>query len=251
MAITDKTRKLLWGRSGNRCTICKRELVIEGTPFDDPSIVGEECHIVSSRANGPRYDPSFPKEKIDSYENLVLLCRTHHKMIDDQCETFTADILRQMKANHEKWVSERLNNEETPKKVRIRRVKENIPAFLIRLTEGSQVINIVAGACAFLYDHDELYSDDEVELIGDFLQMVQDFMDIWDELEVSNKIRMRYELTRELEKLEEKGFFVFGAVEHQILEDGIGPATDWPVAVFRIVRKENETIIRLGSQTQD
>lgn len=215
MTITDKTRKLLWGRSGNRCVICKRELVVAGTPFDDPSIVGEECHIVSSQVNGPRYDPSFPKEQIDSYENLLLLCRTHHKMIDDQCETFSADILRQMKANHEKWVSERLSEEDIPKKIRIRRVKENIPTFLVRLTEGNQVMKVAIGTCAFSFDHDELHSDEEVDLIANFLQLIQDIGDMGAELDASDKVRIGYELTQELKKLEEMGFFVFGAVEHQ------------------------------------
>ncbi len=101
--MSDKTRKVLWGRSGNRCAICKNELVIDATTQDNESVVADECHIVSSRPNGPRHDPSFPSEKIDSYDNLMLLCRTHHKMVDDQAATFTTDILRQMKANHEVW----------------------------------------------------------------------------------------------------------------------------------------------------
>ena len=48
MAINDKTRKVLWGRSGNRCAICRRELVLDATTVDDVSVVGEECHIVSA-----------------------------------------------------------------------------------------------------------------------------------------------------------------------------------------------------------
>ncbi len=106
--ITDKTRKMLWGRSGNRCAVCQNELVVNATSVDDESIVGDECHIISSRPNGPRYDPSYPQEKLDAYENLILLCRVHHKTIDDQCESYTVDKLRQLKVNHERWVSEKL-----------------------------------------------------------------------------------------------------------------------------------------------
>ena len=54
MPITDKTRKILWGRSGNRCAICKNELVIDATGQDAESVVAEECHIISPRQNGPR-----------------------------------------------------------------------------------------------------------------------------------------------------------------------------------------------------
>ena len=109
MAITNKTRKLLWGRSGSRCAFCRARLIMQATPQGGASIVGDECHVVSGRRDGPRYDPSLPSDEVDSYSNLILLCRVHHKMVDDQSETFTADILRQLKENHERWVRESLD----------------------------------------------------------------------------------------------------------------------------------------------
>jgi hypothetical protein len=81
---------------------------MDATPQDNESVVGEECHIISSKSNGPRYNPEFRIDEIDSYSNLILLCRIHHKIIDDQPETFTADILRQLRANHERYVKETL-----------------------------------------------------------------------------------------------------------------------------------------------
>ena len=105
MSITDKTRKLLWGRSGSRCADCEAKLIMDSTPHDDESVVGEECHIVSRRPSGPRHVPAFPSCEIDSYDNLLLLCRTHHKIVDDQPSTFTPEVLHQMKDNHEAWVS--------------------------------------------------------------------------------------------------------------------------------------------------
>ena len=106
--MNDKTRKLLWGRSGSRCAFCRSELIMDATPHDNESVVGEECHIISGKPKGPRYDPKFSVDKIDSYSNLILLCRIHHKIIDDQSETFTTNILSQLKANHERWVAETL-----------------------------------------------------------------------------------------------------------------------------------------------
>jgi predicted restriction endonuclease len=84
MAITDKNRKILWARSGNRCAICRISLVVEQTVQDSESVVGEECHIVSSSPNGPRHDAAFTTEQSDAIDNFILLCATHHKMIDDQ-----------------------------------------------------------------------------------------------------------------------------------------------------------------------
>lgn len=101
MAITDKTRKILWGRSGNRCAMCRHELVIQATEADDDSVVGDECHIVSGQTMGPRHSPEFPVEDLDGLANLILLCRVHHKMVDDQYETYTPDLLRKLKHNHE------------------------------------------------------------------------------------------------------------------------------------------------------
>jgi len=109
MTISDKTRKLLWGRSGSRCAFCRGELILEAQKEDDESIVGEECHIISGKINGPRYDSTFSPDEIDAYPNLILFCRVHHKMVDDQENTFPAAFLHVLKDNHERWVREALD----------------------------------------------------------------------------------------------------------------------------------------------
>ena len=75
MAITSKTRKELWAKSGNRCAICKKELVHQISQEDGSFIIGDECHIISSSIDGPRYKPGI--EDYDSYDNLLLLCKIH------------------------------------------------------------------------------------------------------------------------------------------------------------------------------
>jgi len=244
MNITDKNRKILWGRSGNRCAICKRELVIDATPIDDESIVGEECHIISSRPNGPRYDPTYPQAKRDSNENLLLLCRIHHKMIDDQPETYTTDILRQMKTNHENWVTEKLNHCPIPEPLKIKRLKANIPSFLNRLTTGAEILNIVQGCCASSFTHDELHNQEEVDLIGGFFQVISDWIDLASDLGPGEKVRIAFDLSQSIKELEQAGFYVFGAKEIQSIEGGFsrGPSS-WPVAILRVIRQSNDEII--------
>ena len=110
MAIAVKTRKILWGRSGNRCAICKTELVLEKDPFNRNLNIGEECHIISKKENGPRH------EKLDGFDydesdNLLLLCCNHHTMIDEQIEKFTINELRRIKSEHEAWVKSNLEQE--------------------------------------------------------------------------------------------------------------------------------------------
>jgi hypothetical protein len=41
MAITSKTRKELWAKSGNRCAICKKELVNQISEDDGSFIIGD------------------------------------------------------------------------------------------------------------------------------------------------------------------------------------------------------------------
>jgi hypothetical protein len=252
MTISDKTRKILWGRCGNRCAICKNELVIEATSEEYESVIADECHIISSRANGPRHDSSYPPEKLDLYDNLVLLCRTHHKMVDDQVATFTTDILRQIKSNHEVWVSKKLAEGRKPKPVRLRRVKQNIPAFLSRLTTGKEVLDLVTNAMAYSFDHEELKSQEEVDLVSSFLQVVQEWGDLSADLESSERVQIAYNLTKSLQELEEAGFLMFGGREVQLLEGAIQTEpSDWPIAILRVLRKDSQAIIHENLNKMD
>jgi hypothetical protein len=99
---------MLWGRSANRCAICRCELVMDPTETDDEAIIGDECHIVAQEREGPRGESSLDFEQRDKYNNLLLLCKVHHKLIDDQPNTYTVERLREIKAAHEKWVRESL-----------------------------------------------------------------------------------------------------------------------------------------------
>jgi hypothetical protein len=109
MAITERSRKILWGRSGNRCAICKTELVLEKDPYNKHLNIGEECHIISRQPNGPRHK-AIPDFDYDSSDNLLLLCCNHHTMIDEQVETYPEVRLKQIKEEHESWVKENLES---------------------------------------------------------------------------------------------------------------------------------------------
>lgn len=246
MPIHDRTRKILWGNSGNRCSICKRPLIIDATDKDDISIIGEECHIVSGQINGPRHDRKFDREKIDAHENLILLCRVHHKMIDDQVETYTADILRQMKSNHEKWVVERLSEESKKEKTyRIRQVEESLPKILFRITSGKEVLNIVDGVMGYGFDHDDPLNEHDSEMIAQFVQTVQDYGEIMDVFEAGNRVDAAFHLTKLINELDKIGYLVFGFREIRIIEGGNDAPADWPIAMINIKHRENKDVQKL------
>lgn len=113
MAINVVARKFLWGRAGNLCAWpgCDQRLIANtgdeeaGILESQGIIVGEEAHIRSSKANGPRYDAAYPAEQVDAYVNLILLCPTHHSVVDKEGGTgFPVETLVQMKLEHEKSV---------------------------------------------------------------------------------------------------------------------------------------------------
>ncbi len=108
---------MLWGRAANRCAFpsCRIELVIDATETDDESLIGEECHIVAKSPDGPRGNLPLTPEQRDKYENLILLCTVHHKVIDDQPSKYTVDYLHNMKHDHKNWVTESLGGFDSAK----------------------------------------------------------------------------------------------------------------------------------------
>ena len=106
MTINQKPLKMRWGRAAGRCSLpeCRRKLIEDATAADDPSVVGDNCHIVSEADDGPRANPAMPLEERNSYSNLILMCRVHHKKIDDQVNEFTIARLQKIKEAHEDWV---------------------------------------------------------------------------------------------------------------------------------------------------
>ena len=64
-------------------------------------MTGNICHIRARSKKGPRYDPKQTDEERHSYENLILMCARHSKLIDSEPKTYTVEVLGKMKAVHE------------------------------------------------------------------------------------------------------------------------------------------------------
>jgi hypothetical protein len=237
MSITDRTRKILWGRSGNLCAYCRRALVEDGTALSDESVVGDECHMIGEKPDAARGHLGGGVDDLDEYDNLVLLCKVHHKLVDDQPETYPVERLRSMKAAHEVWVMERLAKQPGGKQPHF--------ALLFRIRTGKELSNVIGGAYAFVFDHDEPETEEEANLIGSFLQNIQDWVDIWSDMESSQHVEARFSLTKEIKEIETAGFLVFGTCEQRKMRSG-DKVFDWPVAVITVVRPTNKGITELG-----
>jgi hypothetical protein len=117
MSYSEKTIKMLWGRAASRCAICRMELVMDRSGSDDESVVGDIAHIIArdeDGESGSRAVISLSSEERERYTalianrnkyvNLLLLCKVHHKQVDDQPSSFPVASLLELKEKHESWV---------------------------------------------------------------------------------------------------------------------------------------------------
>lgn len=111
MEILEKDIKLLWGRAASRCSICRIELTQDKQSTNSSFLVGEQGHIVAEKPNGPRGNSILSIDERNSYDNLILLCPTHHKIIDKNVEDFPIEKLHILKSRHELWVQNTLTKE--------------------------------------------------------------------------------------------------------------------------------------------
>ncbi len=93
--ISFKTIKRLFALSGNVCAYpgCASLMVDP----DSRVVIGEVCHIRAAQPGGPRFDPAQATKERHDEVNLMLLCRTHHRLIDAEPERFPVHDLLEMK----------------------------------------------------------------------------------------------------------------------------------------------------------
>ena len=112
MSTNAKDVKILWAKAAGRCSMpdCRKKLIAaSGREKSGSSLIGENCHIVAEKESGPRGESSLTLEERSRYPNLILLCRNHHKTIDDDAITWSIEKLHQIKSDHEIWVEEALS----------------------------------------------------------------------------------------------------------------------------------------------
>src|SRR6266849_1635384 len=239
MLITVRDRKLLWACAGGTCALCKSRLTADAKSGDKAVVLGEEAHIVSEEPNGPRFRP-MPRKEVDTYANLLLLCPSDHKIVDEQVTYYTEQRLQTLKREHEQWVKDRVAS--TIPAIKIRDPDAGKPVMLQRIDTGKELMNVVAHTLAAHHDNPEPRSIEEAELIGGFLQNASDYSDIWDEIEPSGRIQAEFTLSGEITRLREAGLVVYAGVKQHVIEGGVNAPEPWPVAYIVIRRSDDESI---------
>lgn len=108
---SDATVREVWARSGGICAfpgctevLYKDKYLLESTNF------GEVAHNVGASAAGPRGDSKRSHALSGDPENLLLLCRNHHKIVDDdKGSKYPEQVLAAWKRLHEANVLQAAN----------------------------------------------------------------------------------------------------------------------------------------------
>lgn len=89
---------------------CRTHLAHHAEELGGAVVIGEEAHIVARSEDGPRGKSPLTLEQRDDYSNLMLLCPTHHALIDKIPEDYPVDLLLDRKSDHETWVRDTLGS---------------------------------------------------------------------------------------------------------------------------------------------
>jgi len=111
MTILQSHIKILWGRAASRCAFpdCKIQLTQDSQSTSKSFSIGEQAHIVAKESNHLRGDSILTPDERDSYDNLILLCPSHHTIIDKNPQDYPVEKLHSLKTDHELWVEQNLS----------------------------------------------------------------------------------------------------------------------------------------------
>lgn len=200
----------------------------KGTHTDEPSVVGEEAHIVAEAFGGPRHEDRTDYD-YDCYENLILLCRNDHKPADDQFRHYTVEQLQQTKQEHEAWVENQITTADQPVRV-VADPTYPIPRMLNLCMTGTQLWRVMQGTHAFHPSWPDNLTEEHDDLIATFLDNVRDWMDVTvfnGTFQVGRDAAKS--LNEQIRELNEAGLFVGARRRHCLLTGGIAEPSTWLV----------------------
>jgi hypothetical protein len=87
---------------------CRRKLTEDPTAASDAIPLGEHAHIVAESPDGPPGQSVLEDAERVGYTNRILLCPSHHTLIDKAPKDYPVERLHIMKRDHELWVEQQL-----------------------------------------------------------------------------------------------------------------------------------------------
>ena len=111
------------------------------------------------------------------------------------------------------------------------------------MEDGTKLTEVIVGAYAYRINHDHPKTEEEADLLAGAIQSIQDWGEIWSDIESGDRVEASFELSQFINELEGNGFWVFGLRTN---EEYPGIKGDkWPIANVLIMRSDNPKIIKL------
>lgn len=106
------TKRKLADRVNNLCSNpgCRQPTSGPTVKPDGVTNVGMAAHITAELPGGPRYDCSLSSAQRSDVSNGIWCCYTHGKMIDDDVERYSVQLLRKWKADAEFEATDAIEN---------------------------------------------------------------------------------------------------------------------------------------------
>lgn len=236
MAFSEKIKNEAMVSCGRRCCICHK--------FCGNNM---EIHHIKAKGDGGE----------DTFENAIPLCFDCHAIVrqyDPKHPKGTRFTETELKMHRDAWYQkmnrpEEKESESEPLKFHHQKGYQNI--MLMKMDSGNEIIDSVAIAQGITFSQ-EAETIEEVEIISEFVQYIKELMD-YDLLdEPSDKIMATFNLSEEIKKLEEAGFWVFANIEEQKLTGGIKKNAEvFHVLILRIVKKNSKDIIKVDMSIKE
>lgn len=135
--ISEKVKIILMGKASGKCEFrgCEESVITEVLTKTSGNF-SNFAHIVADSPDGPRGDKIRSPLLCNSEENIMVMCRIHHKLIDDNPDTYTEEILKDMKREHEEYIKE-LNRIKRENKVTAIKYVSNISNRTVNIDDES------------------------------------------------------------------------------------------------------------------
>lgn len=118
---------------------------------------------------------------------------------------------------------------------------EHAERFLVRVEDGRRLAQVIGGAHGYRVSHDQPRTEDEVDLLAAVAQSIQDWGEIWPDLEPGERVKATFELNNSIKELEAAGFWVFAA--HTVEPIPGVKDSKWNIANVQVLRASNPLIV--------
>ena len=196
-------QKLVWSFSAGYCSypVCPVRALVRATESDDATVIA--VVIDSYEDDGPRANLKLSLKDRNSYPNLVLLCPTHHTLVDKQPKTFTAEMLKCWKRDTEKKVADALRN--AMPQITFVELKQITALLMTHRGPTSQDLTVIPPA-------EKIKKNNLSHIVHSYLaialakaSVVRDFIDQFTRIEDTFSARLRTGFIEEYERLKSEG----------------------------------------------